>query len=586
MKEELGNFLQNVWGAGGKVFLAFKETPQDFDVPPAKNWPEDKEKIVSFFTAASAQGKDVYFSPAIYKDNATNKEKKNVLKSRTVWVDLDGNADNAKKLVADRKLPAPTYRVGTGPDGHEHWYWLLKSYYKVEIFEQINRKIAYFVGADNCWDAGRVLRPPFTSNYKPKYPAPIAVDIHEFNKVQYEPSDFDSLPSVNHSIQENTIDLDMSNLPTVGSLLGEYKWDRQHLDLFNNPVAKEGSRDQMLFRLANFAAEAGMTDEGIYVLLDDLDNRIKKFVGRADRNRRLAELISKARIKYPYTAPVKFTPTEDDIQTVYTINELLEAEFKMEWLVENLLTKGSINFISAESGIGKSRLSMQLAEAMASGSDFLTWSIARPIKTMFLSLEMDRYMLKHFSESLSKGKLYETDTSDNFLLVPVGNPIQLESEDGTRYLRYLLEEYKPEVMFIDALGSLTFDALGEEQAKGINNKLAEFISEFGTTFVVIHHNRKPDKGQGKSAPMLGDVYGNQYIVAAGTLVLTMWMPDNQSHVELITLKSRARMSDRPIVMDGTMGFHFVFKEVKVEEDDDIIGSDTDETTESKFSLFG
>jgi hypothetical protein len=184
-------------------------------------------------------------------------------------------------------------------------------------------------------------------------------------------------------------------------------------------------------------------------------------------------------------------------------------------------------------------------------------------------------MLKHFAESLSRGKDYADDISENLLLVPVGNPIDLASEEGTRYLRYLLEEHKPEVMFIDALGSLTFDALGEEQAKGINVKLAEFIQEFGTTFIVIHHNRKPDKGQNKSAPMLGDVYGNQYIVAGGTLVLTMWMPDNQSHVELITLKSRARMSDKPVVMDGTQGFHFVFKEHKVEEEINGIFTDAD-----------
>lgn len=583
MKDELGKFLSNIWGAGGKVFLAYKSSPSDFDVPAPKNWPEDKDNVVEFFIAAAAKGKDVYFSPAIYKQSATNKEKANVLRSRTLWVDLDGNAADAKKLVADGKLLAPTYRVGTGPDGHEHWYWLLKNYESVEKFEAINRRIAYFVGADNCWDAGRVLRPPFTTNYKPKYPNPIPVDIHEFNQVQYELSDFDSLPTVKDSIVDHVVKL--GELPPLSDVLAKYKWDDQHLDIFKNPVDIKGTRDESLMRISFFMASVGMPDEAMYVILNDLTNRMGKFVGRADRERRLAELIAKARTKYPFGTPVKMVPTEEDIQQVYTINDLLNAEFKMEWLVENLLTKGSINFISAESGIGKSRLSLQLAESMASGKDFLTWPISRPMKTMFLSLEMDRYMLKHFTESLSKGENYAEDISNNFLLVPVGNPIQLESEDGTRYLRYLLEEHRPEVMFIDALGSLTFDALGEEQAKGINNKLAEFISEFGTTFIVIHHNRKPDKGQSKSAPMLGDVYGNQYIVAAGTLVLTMWMPENQSHVELITLKSRARMSDKPIVMDGTMGFHFVFKEHKQDEEDEPIDNSTSRTETSPLNLF-
>lgn len=565
MKDDLAKFLGNIWGSGGKVFLAFKSTPQDWDVPPPKNWPEDKEKIVNFFLTASAQGKDVYYSPVIYKDNSPNKEKVNVLKSRTLWVDLDGNAEEAKKLVVAGRLPKPTYRVGSGREGREHWYWLLKSWHTVDEFEIINKKIAYYLSADNCWDAGRVLRPPYTSNFK--FPNKVeAVDVHEFNQVQYELSDFDGLPSVNHSIVENTIEL--GDIPTVGEVLGTYKWDSKHLDLFNNPPTVKGSKDEGLMRLSFFGAEAGMTDEAIYAILNDMDLRIKKFVGRADREKRLAELIAKARVKYPYGSVV-LNPIAEDIQQVYTINDLLRAEFTMEWIVPNLLTKGSINFLSAESGIGKSRLSMQMAEAMASGTNFLSWPMERKLKTMYLSLEMDQYMLKHFSESLSKGTEYENDISDNFLLVPVGNPISLESEEGTRYVRYLLETHQPEVMFIDALGSLTFDALGEEQAKSINTILTKFIHEFGTTFIVIHHNRKPDKGQSKSAPMLGDVYGNQYIVAGGTLVLTMWMPDNQSHVELITLKSRARMSDKPVVMDGTMGFHFVFKEQKVEDKDGI-----------------
>jgi hypothetical protein len=580
MKDELGKFLSNIWGTGGKVFLAFKASPQEFDVPPPKNWPEDKDKVITFVLAAAAQGKDVYFSPAIYKDSSTNKSKANVLKSRALWVDLDGNAAEAHQFVADGKLPAPTYRVGSGREGHEHWYWLLKDYHSVEKFELINKRIAYLVKADHCWDAGRVLRPPFTSNYK-KPDNPLAVDIHEFKQVQYELADFDHLPSVNHSIVENTVELGkLGELPTIGDVLATYKWDVQHLDIFNNPSDKKGSRDQSLMRLSFFCANVGMTDEAMYVILDDLTKRMGKFVGRADRERRLAELIAKARVKYPYGS-VKLVPTEEEIQQVFTVNDLLHAEFKMEWLVENLLTKGSVNFISAESGIGKSRLSLQMAEALASGTNFLTWPVGRKIKSMFLSLEMDRFMLKHFIESLSKGNDYDEDISENLLLVPVGNPIQLDSEEGTRYVRYLLEEHRPEVMFIDALGSLTFDALGEEQAKAINNKLTEFIAEFGTTFIVIHHNRKPDKGQSKSAPMLGDVYGNQYIVAGGTLVLTMWMPENQSHVELITLKSRARMSDKPIVMDGTMGFQFVFKEHKADDED----SNDNENKTTKFGLF-
>lgn len=557
-KDELSKFLQNIWGTGGKVFLAWKSDSQSFDVPAPKNWPADKDKIVDFFLTAAAKGKDVYFSPAIYKDTATNKEKSQVLKSKVAWVDFDGNAAEGQRLLADAGLPQPTYRLQSSKTGHEHWYWAFDSYKPVEVFEIINKKLAYALNADKaCWDAGRVLRPPFTTNNKKGESRP--VDIIEFNKVRYTPASFDSLPSVNASIVENTIEL--GEIPSIGMVLGKYNWDDRHLDIFNNPPMEKGKgRSDSLVRLAYFCAEAGMPDEAIYAVISDVDSRIKKFVGRADRDRRLAEIIGKARVKYPF-ASSKLTETGEEIQQVFTINELLRSEFNLEWLVEDLLVKRTINFLSAESGIGKSRLSMQMAEALASGSTFLKWPIEKKIKTMYLSLEMDPYMMKHFAESLSNKTEYDEEVADNFLIVPVGNAINLTSEAGIRYIKFLHNEYKPEVMIIDALGSLTFDKLEEEVSKGINNVLKALIAEFETTFVIIHHNVKGERNN-KNPPVLQDIYGSQYVVTDAAMVWTLWRPDptDDSHIELHELKSRAQKRNPPIHMNGTTSFHFLLKD--------------------------
>lgn len=567
MKDKLGSFLQNIWGTGGRVFLAYKSTPSNFDVPPPRQWPDDKERISDFILAASAKSKDVYFSPAIYKPDAIDKSKGNVLKSRTLWIDLDGNAAEALATVQTEGLPVPTYRLQSGPEGHEHWFWILDGYKSLEEFEPINKRLAYHLNGDKgCWDGGRVMRLPYTANFKPKYNGvDLPVSIIAFEKAKYSLNDFDALPSVKHSIVENTSEL--GDIPPIGTVLAKYNWDDRHLDIFNNPPTGKGGRSDSLVRLAYFGAEVGMSDEAIYAVISDVDSRIKKFVGRADREDRLAEIIAKARNKYPFVGST-FTSSDTSIQQVFTINELLQSEFELDWLVEGLLPRGTVNFISAESGIGKSRLSMQLAEALAKGGKFLHWNITRKIKTMYLSLEMDGPMLKHFAEGLSHKKEYSQEDSDNFLLVPVGNPINLVSEEGTRYIKYILDEYRPEVLMIDALGSLTLDELGEVQSKSINNKLNEFIAEYGTTFFVIHHNKKP-QGIGKPRPTLGDVYGSQYVVANGALVLTMWMEENQSNVELILLKTRARPENSDVIMmDGTRGFHFTLKEkIEVKEED-------------------
>jgi KaiC/GvpD/RAD55 family RecA-like ATPase len=574
MRSELTEFLSDIWQDGGRIFLAWKSNPSSFDVPPPKNWPADSEKVVNFILATAARQKDVYFAPPIYSPTAVSKTSENVLHSWVLYCEFDGNAEEGLRLLADAGLPAPSWRIQSSTEGNQHWHWKLDKPAIRSEFEPLNKKITYALNADKSgWDAGQLMRPPFTTNQGFKKgvqvkPASEVLILERTGKV-YSLSDFGEIPDVKDSIVENVTNK-LGDLPTIGEVLANYKWDGQHLDLFQNPPDVQGTRDESLMRMAYYCAEVGMTDEAMYVILDDVSRRLKKFL-RPDRERQLAKLMSKARERHPVAVTTKTHDTTEDIQQVFTINELLNAEFKLDWLVENLIPKGTINFISAESGIGKSRFTLQLAESMASGSNFLEWPIDRKIKTMYLSLEMDRYMLKHFAEGLSKGNDYAQDISENLLLVPVGNPISLVSEDGIKYLEYLLETHQPEILFIDALGSLTLGELSEVEAKGIMSKLKGFISEYGTTFYIIHHNRKPEKSNSKSAPTLADVYGNQYIVTDAALVLTLWKQDGASdaHIELITLKSRAKKSDKNIILDGSSGFHFVFKGEKTESEEQI-----------------
>jgi len=588
MRSELTEFLSDIWRDGGRIFLAWKNNPTAFDVPPPRQWPRDSEKIVDFYLSAAAKSKDAYFTPPIYKNTAVKKESINVLHSWVLWIEFDGNAAEGVELLRTLGLPEPSWRVQSSAEGHEHWYWKLETAQPIEVFEPLNRKLTYALKADKTgWDAAQFLRPPFGINtgYKqgkqirPQMPVKI---IERTGKV-YSVEAFGDIPEVKESIVENTIHVDKKDLPSIKEILGTYKWDSQHLDLFQNPPNVQGTRDESLMRMAYFCAEVGMSDEAAYVIIDDVSRRLGKFL-RADREKRLAELIAKARVKHPFAGAVtsKEQEVKEDIQQVFTINQLLDAEFQLDWLVENLMPKGTINFISAESGIGKSRLSMQLAESLASGENFLEWPVERQIKCMYLSLEMDQYMLKHFAEGLSKGERYADSIAENLLMVPVGNPISLVSEDGSRYIENLLETYKPEVLIIDALGSLTFEDLSEVAAKAIMTKLKEFIGKYGTTFYIIHHNRKPEKSNSKTAPTLADVYGNQYIVTDAALVLTLWQPESSAHVELITLKSRARKSDQNLVLDGSRGFHFLFKSKVEDELQDMANGEKE--YESTYSL--
>lgn len=588
-KEALGEWFDTLWGTDDcKVYLAYKEptSPLSFSVPRAQPWPANRNNLIEYVLGMSARGNEVYYAPSQFIEDTVSKHKfvqipdpnnkgktidsevPNVLGSRVLYLDFDGNAEDAvQKLGAATTLPRPTARVQSSIRGHEHWYWVLDRRYTMAEFEPVNKKLAYFLNADTgCWDAGRVLRPPFTTNYKPEHGEPQAIDFLELDYdrvVKLE--DFAFLPEVKVSLTENLEEL--GNIPTIEEVLANYKWDQFHLALFRkevpiDPKTQKADRSGGLVRLAYFAAESGMPDEAIYAIIENADSRWGKFVGRADRQRRLVQIITKVRQKHPFQ-PIEQVPDEDPVQLVYTFNELLRSEFELEWLIEDLIPKGTTCFLSAESGIGKSRLSLQLALAMSSGTQFLAWPITEKFKTFYLSLEMGGDELKEFISMLSEHKELDEDISERFKLAPIGDPLDLSSEEGFNLLEMLVNEHRPDIMFIDALGKLTLESLDEVTSKNINNRLNVLKKKYGTTFMIIHHMSKPTGPDGaKAPPTKHKVYGNQYVITDAALVLGMYMPEHAGAIELMKLKSRFRMTDEPFILDGKKGFKFVLKDKK------------------------
>lgn len=567
-KEALTKYLDRVWGQDAFVFITTKTLDETYKVLPCFSWGARKEIAVERILALNAQGFETYYSPASYQEKSPSKEKKYVRGSRVLWADFDGNALEVLDVMDTMDVPYPSWRIQSGPDGHEHWYWELDEEYPQEEFEGFNKRIAYYLNADNgCWNADRVLRPPLTENHKKKYKEPPynmtfspSVAIVEDTEKIYSLSEFDGLPQVKESqIKEITALKEMGKLPEIVEVLAKYKWDGEHADLFNAPgdlIGRDGKskRDEAMFRIAMHCAEIGMPDEAIYVAVENFDRRVGKFVGRRDREQQLLKFVVKARSKYPEETSVINVYSNEDIKVVYTLQELLNSDFKVEWLIDNFLPKGSINFISAQSGIGKSRLSMQLAYACAAGGKFLDWKINEPLRSLYLSLEMAGPSLKHFATGLAKGKNLN-EVGDRLMMVPVGEAIPFGQLDDSDFIEILIKDHKPDIMFIDALGSLTLEALEEKQAKTINNKLKSLTKKYGITFFIIHHNRKDGTAK-KERPTLDSIYGSQYVVTDADVVLTMHRV-NENEVELIGVKNRSATENiQPILMNSGDSFEF------------------------------
>lgn len=581
MVQTLKNFLTDIWGEEeGTVFFAQKKTETLFRVPPPVVWPAQADTILSFIDMSNANW-DTYFTPGIFNADAISKEKENGRRAKTLWVDLDGYKDDQAApeaaLAAIRAtgwLPEPTYRIQTSLKG-EHWYWILEDYIDAEVINNVNRRLTYFLDADKaCWDISHVMRPPFTHNHKAKHKVEGVspqVSIAYYTGEIHSIDTFQKLPQIKEQINDR---ISLGDIPDVTDVLMKYPWDKTHIEVFRRDKdhfwneAKQDweSRGNAMVRLSYFGAEIGMSDEALYAVLYDVDERWGKFKERNDRQLRLVEMINKVRLKYPHALITEYSG-ETELKAVYGFTDFLATKYEFKWLYDEMVPENGINFISARPGVGKSRFVLNMMMCLALGRDFLGWKlVGGPRKVLLMSLEMGPPVLKKFMQSLAKDEnLNATDLAtlnDNFLVVPAGEPLAITSPEGEQFLRNVVAEHKPSVVFIDAMGSLDLDELSEATSKKIMNKLKGLLNEWDITFYLVHHNKKTDAASINKPPTLNDFYGNTYAATDAASVMALWKNPSTSveEVELHTLKHRIGLEPKPIVLDSRSKFTFSLKD--------------------------
>ena len=105
---------------------------------------------------SSEQGLESYFCAHLL--TARRRKKEAAAPVLTLWADADG------PVPAD--APEPTAVVESSP-GHAHLFWRLHRPLAPTAAEALNRRLAFYLGADpSGWDLSQLLRPPGTLNLK------------------------------------------------------------------------------------------------------------------------------------------------------------------------------------------------------------------------------------------------------------------------------------------------------------------------------------------------------------------------------------------------------------------------------------
>lgn len=502
------------------------------------HWPEAREEVVQHVLRYSPNY-EVYFGPALYVE-PTRPVPENILGTNVLWTEFDGNAPRGG-ILGD-KIPHPTMRVRSSNEGHEHLYWHL-DYFETDraTIERINRSIAYTLQADSsAWDSTQILRPAGSKNHKRDR----IVRLVSTSANKYSADFFDKLPVAKQLAKEELV---LDDIPDVMSVIFKYPWTAEDSLFFRKKDMDKGTRSSALMRLAYTCAEMRLSDEEAYAMLRNADDRWGKFKGRNDQDKRLLDLVNRARHKYPIDPEVQV-----DGLPVFSWKALRELEVHVDWLIPGILQRQGIMIVSGAPGVGKTQLTLQMLIHMAIGKPMLDWEIGPPRKVAFVSMEMGQAEIKIFMEEMeSILSPEEIDLLDqNFSIVPIGQSLLFDQTADKKKIEQFLETYKPEVTAFDSLSKTTASSLEEAAVKGVMDFADQIRMNYDSSVVFIHHNRKGQVGNRKPK-QLEDIYGSFYITATATTVIGLWSNNKSFMIEMDYLKVRLAKAPETTVMTRT-----------------------------------
>jgi len=190
-----------------------------------------------------------------------------------------------------------------------------------------------------------------------------------------------------------------------------------------------------------------------------------------------------------FRVPMADPTIQQDI--VQSADFFAQYQGQVNWLLEPFAVDGSSIMLYGRQGSGKSTLAWQLAHALSTGSPWIGFPVARPIKMCYLNLDMP---YKEFWRLMQRGSL------DGF--VPNGNIVvpdpktfkglNIRRPASKQYLKDLIEMHQIEGMVIDVISEAYIPSTGNVdiniEARGVVRGLQELVPN--GVLIFLQHVRK------------------------------------------------------------------------------------------------
>lgn len=184
-----------------------------------------------------------------------------------------------------------------------------------------------------------------------------------------------------------------------------------------------------------------------------------------------------------WTEPEVVTSTEEEpkslLSSLLKWNDILALDVQTEYLLQNLIPKGSIILLFGRGGIGKTSLCLQIARAIAEG---LPYGDLNTIKTpvYFIDFENPLSVLKQRAENIGHAdNLYIWHLSGN------PQPPRLDTKDWILY-----KQLPAGLLIFDTLRASHLSDENDSQDMAVVIARFKELREAGFTVLLLHHTPK------------------------------------------------------------------------------------------------
>lgn len=387
-----------------------------FNEGPAFRWPQDREKIIDHILAHNSDSleHDIYWSSQLFEYPIRRED--TIMTEHALFADLD------KVDPSTLDEYPPTIAWESSPGNYQAlWVAQAGDFLGATWPGNENQRMTYYTGADlGGWFATKLLRLPYSTNYKPEYRDENGQypkgKVLWVNGPKYMPGDFADLPEVAVA-SEQLSDALASDIEGVDrhEVIARIRLKLNHKarELLNAREAS-GDKSDQLWYLIRCLADVGLsTAEIVAVVRETVWN---KFRDRHDELRRLIAEASKAIAKRSDETLAKLDEEgaeEIDRPAPNRLGFLLKNIKKPKYLVQGILTEGACGFIAGEPKCYKSWFGLDLALSVATGADFLgLFRVQNPGPVLYIQEEDPAPTLKNRS-----AKIWVNKSTDKFELV-------------------------------------------------------------------------------------------------------------------------------------------------------------------------